>query len=420
MEGKEIVAMEEEGLLEVGSPGIVVDEMAELRLLEEEEATKLMPPPPPLTASEIGSVAHNVGDTKGFDDNEVESVEKEEEYGEGGGGGGSGGGGEKEEKMEEEGVGKVPEVAPTAANSSSGGSGGLGEGKKKKKKKKKKKVGAWATYAAGRLGLQMVPCSTNSPTPAGEGVKAQATPGSSGLSGGAPAAQGTPSGSKRKMEDRSPQANISPVNRKKSLLEETYANRVVAVITKVMISHKDMTCGTLSESHRSEIRKAMDVAMEGSEIISRLRMERITLEDGRVAVHCSNEDTVRWVKDSIPTVLDGRFLAWEMKDLPPELRYEEWFAFLDAEELSEKTLLTRLGNQNEGLMVNQWKLLGIRRGPISKSDPGGKKVYWITFAIPVGLAALLETVAYRPYYLSGRLGEMRKGGQRPRGGEPRR
>ncbi|CAL8127993.1 unnamed protein product [Orchesella dallaii] len=182
----------------------------------------------------------------------------------------------------------------------------------------------------------------------------------------------------------------------------------------------DMTCGTLGESHRSEIRKAMDVAMEGSEIISRLRMERITLEDGRVAVHCSNEDTVRWVKDSIPTVLDGRFLAWEMKDLPPELRYEEWFAFLDAEELSEKTLLTRLGNQNEGLMVNQWKLLGTRRGPISKSDPGGKKVYWITFAIPVGLAALLETVAYRPNYLSGRLGEMRKGGQRPRGGEPRR
>ncbi|CAL8145267.1 unnamed protein product [Orchesella dallaii] len=371
MEGKEIVAMEEEGLLEVGSPGIVVDEMAELRLLEEEEATKLMPPPPPLTASVIGSVAHNVGDTKGFDDKEVESVEKEEEYGEGGCGGGSGGGGEKEEKMEEEGVGKVPEVAPTAANSSSGGSGGLGEGKKKKKKKKKKKVGAWATYAAGRLGLQMVPCSTNSPTPAGEGVKAQATPGSSGVSGGAPAAQGTPSGSKRKMEDRSPQANISPVNRKKSLLEETYANRVVAV--KVMISHKDMTCGTLSESHRSEIRKAMDVAMEGSEIISRLRMERITLEDGRVAVHCSNEDTVRWVKDSIPTVLDGRFLAWEMKDLPPELRYEEWFAFLDAEELSEKTLLTRLGNQNEGLMVNQWKLLGIRRGPISKSDPGERR-----------------------------------------------
>ncbi|CAL8083567.1 unnamed protein product [Orchesella dallaii] len=79
-----------------------------------------------------------------------------------------------------------------------------------------------------------------------------------------------------------------------------------------------------------------------------------------------------------------------------------------------------LGNQNDGLMVNQWKLLGIRRGPISKSDPGSKKVYWISFAIPVGLAALLETVGYRPYYLSRRLGEMRKDGQRPMGGEPRR
>ncbi|CAL8131796.1 unnamed protein product [Orchesella dallaii] len=362
MGSKEIVAMEEGELLEAGSPGIVVDEMAELRLLEEEEATKLMPPPPPLTASENGSVAHKVGDTKVNDEGE------------------------------EEGVGKVPEGAPTVASSSSGGSG---EGKKKKKKKKKKKAGTWATYAAGRLGLQMVPCSTKSPTPAGEGVKAQATPGPSGLSGGHRQHREHPRARKGKWW-------IGP-------LKQTF-HRLTGI--RVCL-RRPMQIG-------SEIRKAMDVAMEGSEIISRLRMERITLEDGRVAVHCSNEDTVRWVKDSIPTVLDGRFLAWEMKDLPPELRYEEWYAFLDAEELSEKTLLSRLGSQNEGLMVNQWKLLGIRRGPISKSDPGGMKVYWITFAIPVGLAALLETVAYRPYYLSGRLGAMRKGGQRPRGGEPRR
>ncbi|CAL8090247.1 unnamed protein product [Orchesella dallaii] len=70
--------------------------------------------------------------------------------------------------------------------------------------------------------------------------------------------------------------------------------------------------------------------------------------------------------------------------------------------------------------VEQWRLLGIRKGPLSKGNPGGKKVYWITFAIPVGLVPLLETVAHRPYCLSGRLGVMRRGGQRPGGVEPRR
>ncbi|CAL8077232.1 unnamed protein product [Orchesella dallaii] len=385
MEGKDFVAMEEEGLLEVGSPGIVVDELAELRLLEEEEAAKLMPPPPPLTVSENGSVTQKVSDTKVDDEGE------------------------------EEGEGRVPGVAPSVASSSSGGSG---EGKKKKKKKKKKNVGAWATYAAGRMGLQMVPRSTESPTPAGEGVVTQATPGSSGLGGGTPAAQGVPLGAKRKMDDRSPQEDIS---RKKSLREETYADKAaMVVITKVMISHKDMTCGTLQESHRSEIQRAVNVAMVGSKMLTRLRMERIALEDGRVAVHCSNEDTVRWVKDSIPTVLDGRFIAWEMRDLPPELRYEEWYAFMDVEEITAKELLDALGDQNEGLMVKQWRLLGIRKGPLSKGNPGGKKVYWITFAIPVGLVPLLETVAHRPYCLSGRLGVMRRGGQRPGGVEPRR
>ncbi|CAL8132133.1 unnamed protein product [Orchesella dallaii] len=271
MDSKDIVAMEEEGLLEVGSPGIVVDEMAELRLLEVEEAAKLMPPPPPLTVSENGSVTQKVSDTKVNDEGE------------------------------EEGEGRVPGVASVASSSS----GGSGEGKKKKKKKKKKNVGAWATYAAGRMGLQMVPRSTESPTPAGEGVATQATPGSSGLGGGTPAAQGAPLGSKRKMDDRSPQEDIS---RKKSLREETYANKAaMVVITKVMISHKDMTCGTQQKSHRLEIQRAVDVAMVGSEILTRLRMERIALEDGRVAVHCSNEDTVRWVKDSIPTrALKGR------------------------------------------------------------------------------------------------------------------
>ncbi|CAL8144726.1 unnamed protein product [Orchesella dallaii] len=129
-----------------------------------------------------------------------------------------------------------------------------GEKKKKKKKKKNKKGNRAGKLHRAVLAGKVPPFWKTVPRSTGKGNMAGGSPvvaGPSGIKVGYPTAQGTPPGSKRKMEDRSPQPHISPNLKRKSEIGDSYKDRLI--VTRVMISQKETPDVKLDNSHRELI-----------------------------------------------------------------------------------------------------------------------------------------------------------------------
>jgi len=357
---------DEESLLRASSPHDLVMEVDDKILEEgEEEAVLMPPPPPPPSVKEIGTA---MGNSEGNGDN----------------------------------------VGESSFSSSSTAQGG--EGKKKKKKKNKGKgTPQWGMNREVRLVPPGgIPDNRAGTTGAGSSTSAL---------GGVSLGFGTP---KRKMDDRSPQVDSLPATRKARLETgpqpvDTYKERLI--ITRVMISHSTTSDGPLNRAHESDIVDAVEGSMRKTGMdLSLFKVHGTKLEDGRVVVQCCDDFTTKWVKETIPTVLDGKYVAWEISDRPPERLFEQWYTFLvGPRPQTREGLLRDLHECNPTLGVDQWRIVGWH---LKKGDAGTaqKDRTNITFGIPKELVPALKEVQYRPRYLMrGHLPEMRPSGNGGRG-----
>ena len=144
-------------------------------------------------------------------------------------------------------------------------------------------------------------------------------------------------------------------------------------------------------------------ALEGK-VLSLKGTPRVQVDDcvliGDVGlILCHDEDTAKWIRGQVGSLLGGAYKAWKEGEVPPprpivrRKLHKMWCWVGGAETPNPKSFFTALAQQND-LVTRQWRLY---------ASPGREGGHTLMFTVDEESLPALERVNFRPYYGMGRL-----------------
>lgn len=180
-------------------------------------------------------------------------------------------------------------------------------------------------------------------------------------------------------------------------LKGIYVNKEI-LNYRLTIVYADASLGeTFTDDELKILEKAFDAAvldaiMKGN----KPRLEGVKTENSRFIIYCADQSTNEWIRNCctyIFPLIGGKALkAMTYADYEPLTKITAYVAEPDTE---EEAFLKALNAQNDGLHPLEWKSYG------GHNPTTGGKVF--TYGIRRNVLKVLESLHFRPYYLTRRV-----------------